>query len=146
MDGNVVVETISGVPFGIILAWVSGIVAIIVAIVFFMIKFYKFIEKYRKSRNAQDKKEEEFEMLKRDTTDLKSSLELLQIASREILLNILNDRYQRYMALGYIPEDEVEEFVHMHDAYKGLGGNHTGDYKYEKAIALPPAPVPEELN
>ena len=144
MDGNVVVETISEIPFGIILAWVSGIVALIVAIVIFIIKFYKFIEKYRKSRNEHDKKEKEFENLKQDNVELKESIKLLQIASKEILLNMLNDRYQRYMTLGYIPEDEVEEFVQMHDAYKGLGGNHTGDYKYEKAIALPPPPTLEE--
>lgn len=57
-----------------------------------------------------------------------------QAALREDLADKINDRYKRYFSLGYIPTDEFDEFIQIHDAYKGIGGNHSGDAKFEKCI------------
>ncbi len=55
----------------------------------------------------------------------------LMTAQREILADRINEKYKYYLSLNGIPEDEVEEFTNLHAAYKGVGGNHSGDAKYE---------------
>lgn len=55
----------------------------------------------------------------------------LMTAQREILEDKINEKYKYYLSLNGIPEDEVEEFTSLHTAYKGVGGNHSGDAKYE---------------
>lgn len=57
--------------------------------------------------------------------------ELAEAASREALADRINQRYKYYLQLNGIPEDEVDEFQQLHSAYKGVGGNHSGDAKYE---------------
>lgn len=71
--------------------------------------------------------EAEVNLLKRDN-------ENVAMAHREELADKLNDRYRRYFRLGYIPSDEIDEFGHLHHAYNLVGGNHTGDAKYQKCI------------
>ena len=51
-------------------------------------------------------------------------------ALRVILANELDKRYRRYLELGYIPAGEFDEYCDMHDQYKALGGNHSGDEKF----------------
>ena len=66
----------------------------------------------------------------------------LMTAQREILADRINEKYKYYLSINGIPEDEVEEFTSLHTAYKGVGGNHSGDAKYEYCIrhlALIPA-------
>lgn len=46
----------------------------------------------------------------------------------------INRNYKRYFSLGYIPEDEYDEFIRLHDTYNGVGGNHTGDLKFNRCI------------
>lgn len=65
------------------------------------------------------------------------TLESLHNANKEILANKINEKYKEYMAKEYIPSDEFDEFVHLHDAYKELGGNHTGDIKFNRCMKLP---------
>ena len=43
----------------------------------------------------------------------------------------INEKYKCYISIKGIPEDEVDEFTNLHTAYKGVGGNHSGDAKYE---------------
>lgn len=68
--------------------------------------------------------------------------ELAEAASREALADRINQRYKYYLQLNGIPEDEVDEFEQLHTAYKGVGGNHSGDAKYEYCMQhLPIIPV-----
>lgn len=55
----------------------------------------------------------------------------LMAAQREVLADKINQKYKYYISIKGIPEDEVDEFTNMHKAYKAIGGNHSGDAKYE---------------
>ena len=55
----------------------------------------------------------------------------LMAAQREVLADKINEKYKCYISITGIPEDEVDEFTNLHTAYKGVGGNHSGDAKYE---------------
>lgn len=57
-------------------------------------------------------------------------IDALSIANRELLADKIDQKYKRYIKLGGIPEDERDEFISLHDAYKGLGGNHMGEAKF----------------
>lgn len=70
----------------------------------------------------------------------------LMIAQREVLADKINQKYKHYISIKGIPEDEVDEFTNLHTAYKGCGGNHSGDAKYEYCINhLPVIPVETKL-
>lgn len=70
----------------------------------------------------------------------------LMKADREILANKINDKYKHYISINGIPEDELDEFIKLHDAYKGCGGNSSGDAKYEYCINhLEVIPVEKKL-
>lgn len=53
-----------------------------------------------------------------------------EVASREALAERINSKYKEYLKNNGIPEDEVDEFVNLHTAYKGVGGNHSSDIKF----------------
>ena len=79
------------------------------------------------------------------TLDLK--LDNTTIASRESLADRINNKYKYYLNINGIPEDEVDEFVELHKAYKGVGGNHSGDAKFEYCMNnLKIIPVTNKLN
>lgn len=67
-------------------------------------------------------------------------------AQKEILAEKINEKYKYYLSIGGIPEDEYDEFVSLHTAYNGVGGNHHGDAKFEYCINhLPIIPVETKL-
>lgn len=73
-------------------------------------------------------------------------IEALLAANKEMLAEKINEKYKYYISIGGIPEDEYDEFVSMHDAYNGVGGNHNGDAKFEYCINhLPVIPVETKL-
>ena len=75
-----------------------------------------------------------------------SQIESLIVANKEMLAEKINEKYKYYISIGGIPEDEYDEFVNMHSAYNGVGGNHHGDAKFEYCIAhLPIIPVKTKL-
>ena len=68
-------------------------------------------------------------------------------ANKEMLAEKINEKYKYYISIGGIPEDEYDEFVSMHKAYNGVGGNHHGDAKFEYCIEhLPIIPVETKLK
>ena len=89
---------------------------------------------YYNIRKNNEKKDES--VIKHDEAieKLARSQELQSVALRMILCNDLNERYLKYRRLGYIPDNEFDEYCDMHTAYNGIGGNHTGDSKFEWAI------------
>lgn len=72
-------------------------------------------------------------IVERNTTKDKQ-IDDLMIAQREVLADKINEKYKYYISIKGIPEDEVDEFTNLHTAYKGVGGNHSGDAKYEYCI------------
>lgn len=84
-------------------------------------------------------------VVKLDKMDTKNSLN--ETATREVLGDRINEKYKYYLKIKGIPEDEVDEFANLHAAYKGVGGNHTGDAKYNYCINnLAIIPVEVELK
>ena len=70
----------------------------------------------------------------------------LVVANKEMLAEKINEKYKHYLAIEGIPQDEYEEFISMHKAYNGLGGNHNGDAKFEYCMEhLPIIPVETKL-
>lgn len=71
----------------------------------------------------------------------------LMAAQRESLADRINQKYKYYISIKGIPEDEVDEFTNLHVAYKGVGGNHSGDAKYDYCMKhLPIIPVEVKLK
>lgn len=73
-------------------------------------------------------------------------IESLIAANKEMLAEKINEKYKHYISIGGIPEDEYDEFVSMHNAYNGVGGNSHGDAKFKYCIEhLPVIPVETKL-
>lgn len=73
-------------------------------------------------------------------------IEALLVANKEMLAEEINKKYKYYISIGGIPEDEYDEFVSLHKAYNGVGGNHHGDAKFEYCMEhLPVIPVETKL-
>ena len=69
-----------------------------------------------------------------DNVKKSEQIDSLVAANKEMLAEKINQKYKYYVSIGGIPEDEYDEFVSMHKAYKGVGGNHHGDAKYQYCI------------
>ena len=73
-------------------------------------------------------------------------IESLVAANKEMLAEKINEKYKYYISINGIPEDEYDEFVALHKAYNGVGGNHHGDAKFEYCMEhLPIIPVKTKL-
>ena len=82
-----------------------------------------------------------------DNQEKGEQINSLVIAQKEILAEKINEKYKYYISIGGIPEDEYDEFVSMHKAYNGVGGNSHGDAKFEYCIEhLPIIPVETKLT
>ena len=79
-------------------------------------------------------------------TEKDQQMDNLMAAQREVLADKINEKYKYYISIKGIPEDEIDEFTNLHTAYKAIGGNHSGDAKYEYCINhLPVLPVKTKL-
>lgn len=68
-------------------------------------------------------------------------------SQKESLADRINQKYKHYLSIKGIPEDEVDEFVSLHSAYKKIGGNHHGDAKFNYCMEhLPIIPVEVKLK
>ena len=63
--------------------------------------------------------------------DRDKKIEALMLGNMELLGDKIDQRFSRYVALGGIPENEVEEFDGIFAAYKALKGNHKREEKYK---------------
>ena len=74
-------------------------------------------------------------------------IDALLVAQKEMMAEKINEKYKHYIAIDGIPEDEKDEFISLHDAYKGVGGNHHGDEKFDYCMKhLKVIPVERKLN
>ena len=81
-----------------------------------------------------------------DNQEKGEQISSLIIANKEMLAEKINEKYKYYISINGIPEDEYDEFVSLHKAYNGVGGNSHGDAKFEYCIEhLPIIPVETKL-
>lgn len=74
-------------------------------------------------------------------------IDALMVGNRELLGAEIDRRFDKYIELQGIPADEYDEFVSLHDAYKGCKGNHNRDAKYDYIIEnLSVLPVESKLK
>lgn len=127
----------------------------------FRINLNNYIEESRKDRKALHDEMTRFSDNR--VNDRKQSLEIqkelkdsilvrdeqidaLVTANKEMLAEKINEKYKYYISIKGIPEDEYDEFVSLHKAYNGVGGNHHGDAKFQYCIDhLPIIPVETKL-
>ena len=64
-------------------------------------------------------------------TERDDKIDALICGSKELLGSTIDQLYSRYISLGGIPENEVDELNDIFKAYKRLNGNHRRDLKYE---------------
>ena len=70
----------------------------------------------------------------------------LMEGSKELLGDTIDQRYNKYISLKGIPQNEVDEFDDIYNAYRGLKGNHGRQTKYEYVKEhLPVLPVKTEI-
>jgi hypothetical protein len=79
-------------------------------------------------------------------SDRDKQIEALMEGSKELLGDTIDQRYNKYIQLKGIPQNEVDEFDAIYNAYRGLKGNHGREtkYKYVKNH-LPVLPVKTEV-
>lgn len=63
--------------------------------------------------------------------DRDKKIEALMLGNMELLGDKIDQRFSKYVSLGGIPENEVEEFDGIFVAYKALNGNHKREEKYK---------------
>ena len=108
------------------------------------------------AENRKNDRKQSLEIQKELTDSIKNIVEYnsnkdkqidnLMAAQREVLADKINEKYKYYISIKGVPEDEVDEFTNLHTAYKGVGGTHSGDAKYEYCINhLPVIPVETKL-
>ena len=94
-----------------------------------------------RKQSLEVQKELKDSILIRDT-----QIDALVTANKEMLAEKINEKYKYYISIKGIPEDEYDEFVSLHGAYNGVGGNHHGDAKFQYCIDhLPIIPVETKL-
>ena len=107
-------------------------------------------EMTRYSENRIKDREQSLEIQKelKDSISVRDEqINALVDANKEMLAEKINEKYKYYISIGGIPEDEYDEFVSMHKAYNGVGGNHHGDAKFEYCMEhLPIIPVETKLK
>ena len=97
---------------------------------------------FEETNDAQLKRKEQSLEIQRQLSDSINQLVQAQISndekisalmcgSKELLGNTIDERYARYIELGGIPQNEVDEFDSIYEAYRGLNGNHGRKTKYE---------------
>ena len=77
-----------------------------------------------KSREIQRELTDSIKIITNRSIEQNKQIEALALGNKEVLGNIINERYQKYLKLNGIPADEVDEFTNIHTAYKALNGNH----------------------
>lgn len=115
----------------------SSLIKIIIGIVVFsssvsagIMKLFSLLEKWRKKRNKEEEEEEIISSIK----ELNKNIQLICNSSKTLLASSLNNKCKHYWQLGFIPEDEFDEFIKEHEDYNKLKGNSTIDTKFQKTI------------
>lgn len=92
---------------------------------------YDRINDREKSREIRADLAGSIKIIAEDNEKKGAQIDALIMAQKEQLADRINQKYKYYISINGIPEDEYDEFVSLHAAYKGLGGNHHGDAKFD---------------
>lgn len=99
-----------------------------------------------KSREIQKEINESIDELSQGANERKQQIEALMCGIMELLGDKIDQRFSKYIAMKGIPENEVDEFNGLWDAYHNyLHGNHGREQKYLYAINHLPV-IPVEVN
>lgn len=111
-------------------------------------KLVRFYTPYREqSMDIQKDLKDSIELLTKADVDRSSQIESLMVGTKELLGDTIDQKYEKYIRLGGIPSDEVDEFNSVYDAYRGLKGNHNREKKYEYVMNnLPIMPITTLYN
>lgn len=106
-------------------------------------KMIDFYTPYREqSIRIQKDLKESIEYLAKSDSTRSEQIESLMTGTKELLGDKIDQKYEKYIRLGGIPSDEVDEFNSVYDAYRGLMGNHNREKKYNYVTDnLPIIPV-----
>lgn len=112
----------------------------------FFNEFKEFVEKTQSQiehigQNRIHDREQSFKIQKELTNNIKAifdngikrdeQINNLINGTKELLGDKIDQKFSRYISLGGIPENEVDELDSMYSAYEKTGGNSTRKHKYE---------------
>lgn len=101
----------------------------------------------KQSLQIQQQLEDDISQIVKSDKQEQQQIENLIQTQKESLADRINQKYKFYLSNNGIPEDEVEEFISLHAAYNAIGGNHTGDAKFNYCMEhLPVLPVEVKLK
>lgn len=83
------------------------------------------------SREIQKELSDSIKIIAESQKERGKQVEALMCGSKELLGNTIDERYEKYISLKGIPQNEVDEFDSIYEAYTGLHGNHGRQTKYE---------------
>lgn len=104
------------------------------------------LKRREQSLEIQKQLSESIKQLVVAQTSNTDKISALMCGSKELLGNTIDERYAKYIELGGIPQNEIDEFDSIFEAYQNLNGNHGRETKYEYVKNhLPVIPVKTEL-
>lgn len=111
-------------------------------------KLVKFYTPYREqSMDIQKDLKDSIELLTKADTTRSEQIESVMVGIKELLGDTIDQKYEKYIRLGGIPSDEVDEFNSVFSAYEKVNGNHNRKKKYDYVMDnLPIIPVTTLYN
>lgn len=111
-------------------------------------KLVKFYTPYREqSMDIQKDLKESIELLTKADIIRSEQIESVIVGIKELLGDAIDQKYEKYIRLGGIPSDEVDEFNSVFSAYEKVNGNHNRKKKYDYVMDnLPIIPVTTLYN
>nr|DAR44316.1 MAG TPA: hypothetical protein [Caudoviricetes sp.] len=111
-------------------------------------KLVRFYTPYREqSMGIQKDLKESIELLTKTDITRSEQIESVMVGIKELLGDTIDQKYEKYIRLGGIPSDEVDEFNSVFSAYEKVNGNHNRKKKYDYVMDnLPIIPVTTLYN
>ena len=111
-------------------------------------KLVKFYTPYREqSMDIQKDLKDSIELLTKADVARSEQIESVMVGIKELLGDTIDQKYEKYIRLGGIPSDEVDEFNSVFSAYEKVNGNHNRKKKYDYVMDnLPIIPVTTLYN
>lgn len=111
-------------------------------------KLVKFYTPYREqSMDIQKDLKDSIELLTKADITRSEQIESVMIGIKELLGDTIDQKYEKYIRLGGIPSDDVDEFNSVFSAYEKVNGNHNRKKKYDYVMDnLPIIPVTTLYN
>ena len=111
-------------------------------------KLVRFYTPYREqSMDIQKDLKDSIELLTKADITRSEQIESVMVGIKELLGDTIDQKYEKYIRLGGIPSDEVDEFNSVFSAYEKVNGNHNRKKKYDYVMDnLPIIPVTTLYN